>query len=169
MFALSSVLLAFRLQDEALFTEIALASSILDIAASGTAIVRSFLADQRAINPSFLLSLYFSLESVLFIPGLRSLWLIHSDLTCRSVWTANFILTVLAALTESMTKEAILLPEVRDKSTKGEIHGLWGRSFFIWTNTVFKAGYRVTLQVDDLPDVDDSLQASLAGEKIQQT
>lgn len=68
-----------------------------------------------------------------------------------------------------MTKEAILLPEVRDKATKEEIHGLWGRSLFIWTNSVFKNGYCVTLQVEDLPEVDNKLQASLAGEKIQRT
>lgn len=94
------------------------------------------------------------------------MWLIHSDQTCRSIWTAIFILKILAGLAESVTKEAILLPEVRDKASKEEIHGLWGRSFFIWTNSVFKHGYRATLQVDDLPDVDNSLQASLAGEKI---
>lgn len=137
--------------------------------AIGAAIVLSFLADQRAINPSYLLSLYFSLGSILSIPRLRSLWLIHSDQTCRSIWTAIFTLTVLAALAESMTKEAILLPEVRAKASKEEIHGLWGRSFFSWANSVFKEGYRVTLQVDDLPDGDNSLQASLAGEKLQRT
>ncbi|KAJ5785624.1 uncharacterized protein N7503_010836 [Penicillium pulvis] len=166
LFALSSAFLAFRLRDEALFTNIALASSILDTAANGTAIVLSFLADQRAINPSYLLSLYFSLGSVLSIPRLRSLWLINSDQTCRSIWTAIFTLTVLVALAESVNKEAILLPDVRDKASKEEIHGLWGRSFFTWTNSVFKNGYRAALQVDDLPDVDNSLQASLAGEKI---
>ncbi|KAJ5935489.1 hypothetical protein N7466_005036 [Penicillium verhagenii] len=165
---LNIVFLSFRLRNETLFTNLSLASSILDIIATGVAIVLSFLEDQRAICPSLLLSLYFSLGSILSIPRLRSLWLIHSDPTCRTLWTVIFTLTTLAAFAESMTKESVLLPEVRDKASKEEVHGLWGKSLFIWTNSVFRDGYRVALQVDDLPDVDDRLLASLAGEKLQQ-
>ncbi|KAJ5929513.1 hypothetical protein N7454_006463 [Penicillium verhagenii] len=165
---LNIVFLVFRLRNKILFTNISLASSILDIIAIGAAIVLSFIADQRAISPSLLLSLYFSLGCILSIPRLRSLWLINSDTTCRTLWTVIFALTTLAAFAESMTKESILRPEVKDKASKEEVHGLWGQSLFIWTNSVFSHGYRVTLQVDDLPDVDDRLLASLAGEKLQQ-
>ncbi|KAJ5614845.1 ATP-binding cassette transporter [Penicillium herquei] len=165
---LNIIFLIFRLRDEALFTELSLASSILDIIAIGAAIVLSFLSDQRAINPSYLLTLYFSSGSILSIPRLRSLWLIHSDTKCRSIWTVMFILTTLAAFAESATKESILLQEVRSKASKEELHGIWGRSLFLWINSVLKDGYRVTLQVDDLPDIDDKLCISVAGSKLLQ-
>ncbi|KAJ5704274.1 multidrug resistance-associated protein [Penicillium malachiteum] len=165
---LNIIFLIFRLRDEALFTELSLASSILDIIAIGAAIVFSFLSDQRAVNPSYLLTLYFSLGSILSIPRLRSLWLIHSDTKCRSLWTAIFILTTLAAFAESVTKESILLQELRSKASKEELHGIWGRSLFLWINSVFKDGFRVTLQVDDLPDIDDKLCISVAGSKLLQ-
>ncbi|KAJ6031645.1 multidrug resistance-associated protein [Penicillium herquei] len=168
LLVLNIIFLIFRLRDEALFTELSLASSILDIIAIGAAIVLSFLSDQRAVNPSYLLTLYFSLGSILSIPRLRSLWLIHSDTKCQSLWTVTFILTTLAALSESATKESILLPEVRNKASKEEFHGIWGRSLFLWINSVLKDGYRVTLQVDDLPDIDNKLCISIAGRKLLQ-
>ncbi|KAJ5725037.1 multidrug resistance-associated protein [Penicillium malachiteum] len=167
LLVLNIVFLIFRLRNDALFTEISLASSILDVIAIGAAIVFSFLSDQRAVSPSHLLTLYFSLGSILSIPRLRSLWLIHSDTTCRSLWTAIFIFTTLAAFAESATKESMLLPEVRNKASKEELHGIWGRSLFFWINSVLRDGYRVTLQVDDLPDIDENLCIPIAGQKIQ--
>ncbi|KAJ5727659.1 multidrug resistance-associated protein [Penicillium malachiteum] len=163
---LNIAFLIFRLRDEALFTALSLASSILDIIAISAAIVLSFLSDQRAVNPSYLLTLYFSFGSILSIPRLRSLWLIYGDTTCRSLWTVIFIFTTLAAFAESAKKESILLPEVKERASKEEFHGLWGRSLFLWINSVLRDGFRVTLQVEDLPDIDDKLHISIAGQKL---
>ncbi|KAI2896747.1 hypothetical protein CBS76997_10948 [Aspergillus niger] len=65
---------ALRVEDPDLHTRVGLASGVVNIIATGAAILLSFLEDQRSIKPSDLLVVYYSTEVLLSLPQLRSLW-----------------------------------------------------------------------------------------------
>lgn len=141
-------------------------SGILNIIATFAAAVLSFMEDQRSVEPSDILVIYFSASSILALPRLRSLWLIPSVDACRGLWTTIYIFTVAMLFVESARKTKILRP-LYQGVTKEQICGFWGRSFFIWVLPFFQAGYSKVLQIQDLPEVDDDLQGQDAGEKLQ--
>lgn len=134
--------------------------------ATFSAVVYSFMEDQRSVRPSDLLVLYFSASSLLSLPRLRSLWLISSDDTAKSLWTAIVILTAAAALAESIAKTRFLRPPYQHV-TKEQSTGFWGQSLFTWLFPLLRLGYSKSIQVQDLYDVDEDLQGAAAGRKLQ--
>ena len=115
------------------------------------------MEDQRSVQPSDMLVLYFSISSILFIPRLRSLWLLSSASVPKGLWTAIFTVTTIIAFVESLKKTRFLRPSYRGISLE-EMTGFWGKSFFIWVLPLFQAGYSKLLQLDDIPKVDTDLQ-----------
>lgn len=123
------------------------------------------MEDQRSVEPSDLIVIYFSVSSILDIARLRSLWLIPSAPACRGLWTAVYILTVLTLLLESVIKTKLLRPVYRSLS-KEQLIGFWGRSFFVWVLPIFRLGYSKIFDVEDLPDVDQALQGHSAEKRL---
>lgn len=115
------------------------------------------MEDQRSVKPSDMLVLYFSLSSILFIPRLRSLWLIPAIDAPKTLWTAIYIVTTVVAFAESLRKTNSLRPTYRSISLE-EMTGFWGKSFFIWVLPLFQAGYSKLLHLDDIPRVDSDLR-----------
>lgn len=167
LFALHTVYTAFLLRTSVLRTRLSTASGVLGTIATAMAVVLSFAEDQRSVEPSDLLVLYFSALTIVSIPRLRSLWLIPSTNVPKGVWTAIYVLTVLALFFESSRKIKSLRPLYR-KFTMEQIIGFWGRSFFIWVNPIFRRGYSNVIQEADIPETDDDLQGELALAKLQE-
>ncbi|KAL1981835.1 hypothetical protein VTN96DRAFT_2080 [Rasamsonia emersonii] len=166
LFVLHVLFTAVQVRMSSLHTRVSMTSGILNIIATFAAAVLSFMEDQRSVEPSDILVIYFSASSILALPRLRSLWLIPSVDACRGLWTTIYIFTVAMLFVESARKTKILRP-LYQGVTKEQICGFWGRSFFIWVLPFFQAGYSKVLQIQDLPEVDDDLQGQDAGEKLQ--
>ena len=159
LFVLHLLFLAFEMQTSRLYTKLSLPSGLLNTVAILTAAIHSFIEDQRSLRPSDLLVMYLSASTVLFIPRLRSLWLIPSVHIPRALWTAVFIVTVAVVLVESMHKTRFLRP-IYKNITSEQTMGFWGKSSFIWVLPLFQAGYSKILRLEDIPEVDIDLQES---------
>lgn len=109
--------------------------------------------------------LYFSATSILYVPLLRSLWLIPSDYTPRALWTVIFVCNTLVVFAESVRKYGFLRP-VYKGATAEQIAGFWSRSFFIWVLPLFQAGYSKDLKLRDIPKADHDLQVKSTGKDL---
>jgi ATP-binding cassette, subfamily C (CFTR/MRP), member 1 len=158
LFIFQLLFLAMRMQEPRLYTTIALSSEIVSSIAVLTALVLSFLEDQRSLSPSYILVLYFSASTICSLPRLRSLWIISSVPVPGAIWTVVNVGTAVVMVVESVHKTRWLSPLYRQSSTREQTAGFWSRSFFIWVLPFFQAGYTTDLQIDDIPPVDADLK-----------
>lgn len=158
---------ALRVEDPDLHTRVGLASGVVNIIATGAAILLSFLEDQRSIKPSDLLVVYYSAEILLSLPQLRSLWQIPTaSVACRALWTTILVFNTGVLISESIHKPRFLRP-IHQKTTREGILGFWGQSFFIWVLPVLQNGYSKVLGIDDIPEMDADQQAQLTQEELE--
>lgn len=156
-----------RVEDPDLHTRAGLASGIVNIIATGAAILLSFFEDQRSVKPSDLLVVYYSTEVLLSLPQLRSLWQIPTaSVACRTLWTIILIFNVGVLISESTHKFRFLRP-MYQKPTKEGVLGFWGQSFFIWVLPVLQNGYSKVLGIDDIPEMDADQRAQSTQEQLE--
>ncbi|PWY94269.1 ATP-binding cassette transporter [Aspergillus sclerotioniger CBS 115572] len=166
LFALQIVFTVYQIQTPALHTRISTPSAVLNLTATLAALILSFFEDQRLVKPSDTLVLYFSALTILYIPRLRTLWHIPSYVP-RGLFTAIYIVIVLAAVLESARKTVMLRPLYKHIAVE-QIHGFWGRNFFLWLFPLFRNAYTQVIGVDDLPDIDSRLRAEYAEVRLLQ-
>ncbi|KAL4768167.1 putative multidrug resistance-associated protein [Aspergillus nidulans var. acristatus] len=166
LLAFQVLLTAFQLRTPALHTRVSLPAAILNIVATCAAAYVSFTEDQRSVRPSDLLVLYFSATSICQLPRLRTLWLINSVNACRYLSLATLFITVAIVILESVPKTR-LLHTAYCNTTEEERSGFWSRSFFIWVLPFLQTGYRNSLEVEDVPQVDTSLQGQASGDRLR--
>ncbi|OKL58596.1 hypothetical protein UA08_06381 [Talaromyces atroroseus] len=166
LFALQVVFTALQTTTSAIHTKLSLASGLLDIIATFSAAVLSFAEDQRTVRPSDVLVIYFSAASILYIPRLRTLWLIPCITACKSLWTAIYVFTLAILIVESARKTKFLR-RLHQNVTPEQSGGFWSQSLFIWVLPFFHQGYLKHLQLSDIPEVDESLAGYTAGQKLQ--
>lgn len=157
LFVFHILFVVFRSQTPCLTTRLSVSAGILSAVAVLAAGIQSFLEDQRSLKPSDILVLYFSASIILYLPLLRSLWLIPYGILSRAIWTATLICTVAVVFVESAQKTKFLRPQYKNVTAE-QMTGFWGRSFFIWILPFFQSGYSRILQLDDIAHVDDDLQ-----------
>lgn len=170
--ALLSALLVFHLlflvlslRTPSLHTRFSACAGILSSAAVLAAGVLSFVEDQRSVQPSDLLVVYFSASAILSIPRLRSLWLAPSVHAPMAIWTIIFISTAGAIFFESVGKSKSLQPRYQNV-TKEQTAGFWSRGFFVWVLPFFQTGYSQIITLRDIPKVDDDLSEEVAWTKL---
>ncbi|GAT28046.1 ATP-binding cassette transporter [Aspergillus luchuensis] len=167
LFVLHILYTALRVEDPDLHTRAGLASGIVNIIATGAAILLSFFEDQRSVKPSDLLVVYYSTEVLLSLPQLRSLWQIPTaSVACRTLWTIILIFNVGVLISESTHKFRFLRP-MYQKPTKEGVLGFWGQSFFIWVLPVLQNGYSKVLGIDDIPEMDADQRAQSTQEQLE--
>ncbi|CAG8898199.1 unnamed protein product [Penicillium egyptiacum] len=164
----SIIFTVFQVQTVALHTKISTPAAAINIAATLAAIILSFLEDQRAIQPSDTLIVYLSALSILYIPHLRTLWLIPSIPVPRGLFTAIYIVVIMTTVLESTRKVKFIHPLYQDVAVE-EIHGFWGRNLFAWVLPLFRDAYRSIICLDDLPDVDSTLLGRCAEVRLAQS
>lgn len=158
--------LVFRLQTPRLYTSLSIASGVLSAAATLAAGFQSLLEDQRSLQPSDMLVLYFSTSAILSVPRLRTLWLIPSDYVTRALWMAIFIGIVLVVIVESLRKTRFLSEQYQG-ATKEQTVSFWSRGFYIWVLPFFQVGYSKTIQLADIPKVDSYLEEECAWTELE--
>lgn len=156
------------MQTKALHTKVSTPAAALNLATTLAAIILSILEDQRTIRPSDTLVIYFSALSILYIPHVRTLWLIPSIPIPRGLFTAINIIVVLITILESARKVSFLQPLQRNVSVE-MFHGFWGRNLFVWVLPLFRNAYHSIISLQDLPDVDSKLLGDCAEARLAQT
>nr|CAC28822.2 related to multidrug resistance-associated protein [Neurospora crassa] len=169
---------------KSLRTTLSLPATLLTTISLVSSTLLSLLEDQRTIHPSDLLVIYFSASTILFIPRLRTLYLLHVPpsspispinpiphlLVLQVLWTLIFALTTLVAVTESLGKFTLLQPRYKHiVVTKEQTAGFWSRGFFAWLLPFLQVGYKKTLEMGDIPGVDGELRVESAGDEMEET
>ncbi|KAJ5756916.1 ABC transporter integral membrane type 1 [Penicillium nucicola] len=162
------IFMVYQMQTPALRTKISTPATAINIATSFAAIVLSFLEDQRTVQPSNTLIIYFSAVSILYLPHLRTLWLIPSAIVPRGLFTAIYIIVIITAVLESAQKVHFIQPLYRNVAIE-ELHGFWGRNLFAWVLPLFRNAYRSIITLDDLPAIDSTLLGQYAEARLVQT
>lgn len=165
---LQIIFTVYQVQTVALHTKISTPAAAINIATTLAAIILSFLEDQRAIQPSDTLIVYFSALSILYIPHLRTLWLIPSIPVLRGLFTAIYIIVIMITILESARKVNFIQPLYRNVAVE-KVHGFWGRNLFVWVLPLFQNAYKTIISLDDLPDVDSTLLGQYAEARLAQT
>ncbi|KAJ5971441.1 ABC transporter integral membrane type 1 [Penicillium vulpinum] len=168
LFVLHIVFTVYQVQTVALHTKISTPAAAINIVATLAAIILSFLEDQRAIQPSDALIVYFSTLSILYIPHLRTLWLIPSIPVPRGLFTAIYIIVVTTTVLESARKVNFIKPLYQNVAIE-EIHGFWGRNLFFWVLPLFRNAYKSIICLEDLTDIDSKLLGQCAEARLAQT
>ncbi|KAF2670115.1 multidrug resistance-associated protein [Microthyrium microscopicum] len=167
LLALQLIFLVFQARNSVLHTKASVAAGILNIVATFSAACASFVEDQRAVGPSDILVLYFSVSSLLALPRLRTLWMIEDVTACKSLWTGIFLLTVAVLFVESTRKSKLLVPRYQSLA-KEQVYGFWGRTMYTWTLPLFQMGHSTILRIQDIFAVDERLQGHITGKELQE-
>ncbi|KAJ5709211.1 ABC transporter integral membrane type 1, partial [Penicillium malachiteum] len=156
LFVLQIILTVYQVKIKALHTKMSIPAAAFNLASALAAIILSFLKDQRTVQPSDTLIVYFSALSILYIPYFRTLWLIPSITIPRGLFTTIYIIIVLTTILESTRKINFLQLLYKNVSIK-MIYGFWGRNLFVWVLPLFWNAYTSIISLDDLPDIDSIL------------
>ncbi|PYH42243.1 multidrug resistance-associated protein [Aspergillus saccharolyticus JOP 1030-1] len=154
----------FRSRLQSLHTDISTASGILCIV-STTAVGLLSRYERRPDAPSDILVLYFSLSTLLAVPRLRSLWMIPGAILPAVLWAAVVVLTLIAAILESMRPQPSGQPKERER-TPDEESSFWGRALFLWTLPLLRRG-KLSLEQRHLFHLDAYLAAAGVGESLE--
>ncbi|KAL4804621.1 putative multidrug resistance-associated protein [Aspergillus unguis] len=168
LLVLRIVLTVYQLQNAALHTRLSIPTAVLDLSTTLGAIILSFLEDQRTVQPSDALIVYFSALSILYIPLLRTLWLIPAISVSRGLFTTIYIVIILITLLESAQKVKFVQPRYYNVPVE-TVHGFWGRNLLFWVFPLFRNGYSHVICLDDLPDVDGTLLGDSAEARLAKT
>ncbi|KAF7716519.1 Uncharacterized protein PECH_005196 [Penicillium ucsense] len=160
---------AFQTQAPILRTDVALAASILQVVATATAGLLSWLEDQRSVRPSDIMVLYFFIATLLAIPRARTLWLLPPMVETQAiVWTLVAVATAAVLCLESIHKTRTLMLAYK-QSSKEYTSSFWVRSFFIWMLPLFQNGFSSILALHDMPEVDHDLQGRSTEDRLLKT
>ncbi|KAG7047518.1 ABC transporter [Colletotrichum scovillei] len=137
-------------------TRATIPTAILSLIASIGLGLLSWLAHQRSVRPSFVLSVYLFLSILFDTARTRTLWMLGSHQTIPAIFTCTLAVRAVMILLESTEKRRILVPEHKGYS-KEVTSGTFSRSVFFWLTSLFINGYRNILQLDDLYPLDPKL------------
>ncbi len=168
LFFLHLLYLIFRLRSPQLNTQLAIPSGVLAAVTTLAAGFQSVLEDQRSLNPSDLLVLYFSASAILAVPRLRTLWMFPSNEAPKALWTVILVITSAVVVLESARKTRFLR-SIYQNATREQTASFWSRGFFTWVLPFFRVGYKSLLDIDNISRVDDALEEESTWNSINST
>nr|POE50463.1 abc transporter c family member 9 [Quercus suber] len=139
-------------------TRATLATASLTFVASLGVGLLSWLGHQRALRPSFILSVYLLFSIILDLPRCRTLWLLRSDASIAAVFTSSIALRVVLLVLETVEKRSMLSASYRNTSAEST-RGPFNLALFLWLVPLFVKGYKKILVLDDLEQFDPKLQS----------
>ncbi|KAK2033917.1 ABC transporter [Colletotrichum zoysiae] len=146
-------------------TRATIPTAVLSLLSSLGVGLLSWLSHERSLRPSFVLSIYLFLSTLLDTARARTLWMSGSDRTIPAVFTSTLVLRAVMVLLESTEKRRILVP--RHKGYSKEVtSGTFNRSVFFWLTSLFVNGYRNILRLDDLYPLDPELASGPVYRKL---
>ncbi|KAG9229339.1 P-loop containing nucleoside triphosphate hydrolase protein [Amylocarpus encephaloides] len=141
---------------------LSLFSSVVDLISALCIVTLSPLEHSRSPRPSLLLELYLLVTLLLDFARSRTFWLASITVDefnyCRLL-TAGVTLKAVLLVLESLDKWKWVEKSLR-KLNLEETSGVFGLSAFTWLNSLFLAGYKKILVLDDLPLLPQGMEAT---------
>lgn len=150
-------------------------SIITSLPASGLALAASLvicilvhLEDRYTIKPANLTTLYLLVSLLFDAAQARTLFLRDSnDSSLAAVLVAVIATKVVLVVLENQSKRSDLRSPY-DKYPPEALSGPLNTSLFLWINSLFRTGWRKTMTVDDLFEIDQHLSSSRLTERMKQ-
>lgn len=149
-------------------TRATLPASALSLVAAIAVILLSGLEDSRAVQPSFLLSIYLLSTLVFDAVQLRTLYLRHDDPAILGLFSASIAIKAVLLVLESRSKRHYLRAPYNGYSPEST-GGIFNKSFFWWINPILVTGFRRLLTLDDLFQTDASLLSEPLRDRMQKS
>ena len=144
-------------------TKASIASATLTLVAAILLCVTSLLEHTRSPAPSFLLSIYLLITTLLDTVRIRTLWQIGESTALCSAFVVAFAVKLALLVAESWSKRRYL--SQKDNEVAGEeLAGFLSKSLFLWLNPLLLKGFGNWLTLPDLSPIDSAFSSTrLAG------
>lgn len=143
-------------------TRISLPATCLGFLATLSLAVVSYQEHHRSLRPSFLLSGYLAISTLLDGSQARTLWLRGSHRPIAIVFLAIVIFKLVTLLIESIQKRHLLQSPYSSYSSDA-LGSIFNRSVFWWLNSLLLRGSSHAVQQQDLPPLDPRLASGNVG------
>ncbi|KAJ4299242.1 hypothetical protein N0V90_004486 [Kalmusia sp. IMI 367209] len=128
--------------------------------------VLSYFEHLRCIQTSFLLNVYLLFTIIFDTARSRSYALDQRLNQISIVFTTRVGVKLFLAIFEARGKGSLLLPGYTDYPPEAA-SGVYNRSLFWWQNSLFRKGFKSTLSIDDLFQLDKHLRAEYLHQAIK--
>lgn len=147
-------------------TRVSLPAACLSFLATLSLALVSYQEHHRSLRPSFLLSGYLAISTLLDGSQARTLWLRGSHRQIAIVFLAIVIIKLITLFIESIQKRHLLqVPYSRYSSDA--LGGIFNRSVFWWLNSLLLRGSSHSVQQQDLPPLDPRLTSETVGIQME--
>ncbi|KAH7141839.1 putative multidrug resistance-associated protein, partial [Dactylonectria macrodidyma] len=163
---LQIVLLALFSKSQTGYRPVLISSATLQVCASILLAVLSHWEHRNAVRPSFLISAFLFLSSIMDAARARTQSLIEGQHVVASILITIVVAKLLLLLIETKGKTRILVPEYLETSSELR-SSLFSRAFFIWLIPVLSAGFKGIISSADLPAVNEKLSSETLATMVE--
>lgn len=115
-------------------TRLTLAAAALNFIVVFPLSALSYFEHAFRVAPSFIIELYLLLTVLFDVVRVRTLWLMpasaHTSIAAAE--TVTLAVKIALAVVEAARKDQLVFPSVKEKHTKEQLAGFYGRSMFFW-------------------------------------
>ena len=148
-------------------TRASIASASLSLAAAVALSALSHFEHSRTVRPSTMIEAYILLSGAFDVVQIRTLWL-QLDKHIAAVYSTSLGVKILILVLEATEKRSFLSARYSTLSPEAT-SGIFSRSTFFWLNNLFKAGFRSSILLRDLPALDDDLLTDTLHDQLQRS
>ncbi|MCJ1399793.1 hypothetical protein MMC11_002996 [Xylographa trunciseda] len=150
------ILLALYSRPSTIKTRLSIPATVLNLSAAMTVLPLSRLEHTRSVRPSTLLTSYLGFSIMLDVPQARTVYLIPGQLDLAATFSTAMAVKAALLLFESWSKRVLLQDQYCSLATE-TTSGIFGRSLFLWMNSLFVKGFARVISFDDLGPIDSKL------------
>lgn len=158
------VILALTASTKLLNTQVSLPAAVLSVTATLAIVFMSHVEHVKSVRPSFILTTFLLLSSLFDVVRIRTEWLLSVNVEYVSVLSVSLAFKVALLAFETVEKRRILVDEKApsSESTSGPLN----RGLFLWLNSLFLLGWKESLTLDNIPDVNEKLESASVSERF---
>ncbi|KAL0938516.1 ABC multidrug transporter [Colletotrichum truncatum] len=148
-----------------LANRVSIAAAVLGVVDALALGVLSHTEHVRSVRPSTIICLYLMFSLVFDAVHCRTLWLLPDLGDLAAVSTAALAMKLTMFLLEAQGKRRFLLATLQRLSPEAT-SGIISRGFFWWLNDLMTRGFKATLSLTSLYDIDEGLQSEILLQRI---
>lgn len=147
-------------------TQLTLAANILDV------LVLSSLAGISSVSLNLedtyfhITQVFLLLTMLLFMPRVRTQWLLPDNSIAASLFTTSFCLRFLSLCAESLRRNG-RGAHCEEKATPESKGGIFNRTLFLWLNPFLCHGYTRTIQREDIYPLEKTLMSAEVSMRLE--
>lgn len=145
-------------------TRSTMAAAVLSVLVALTICLLSYIEHRNSFRPSILLTGYFLLTILFDAARTRTMWIADEDKAISITFSITVAVKLGMIILENTDKT--VLPNKAPYS-KEERAGLFGKSLFLWLNSLMTQGFRKSLLPADLRPVDSQMLHQGLSQKFQ--